>query len=92
MWADSVLRTLTLRERIAQSFILSAYSNKNIAYEERLREEVQRYGVGGVIFFQGTAARQARLINGLQAVSKVPLLVAMDAEWGLGMRLEDAIE
>ena len=36
-WADSVLRTLTLRERIAQSFILSAYSNKNIAYEERLR-------------------------------------------------------
>ena len=92
VWADSVLRTLTLRERIAQSFILSAYSNKNIAYEERLREEVQRYGVGGVIFFQGTAARQARLINGLQAVSKVPLLVAMDAEWGLGMRLEDAIE
>lgn len=91
VWADSVVRTLTLRERIAQSFVVSAYSNKDVSYENRLVQEVEEYGVGGVLFFQGTSARQAQLTNRLQAVAKVPLLVAIDAEWGLGMRLSDAL-
>lgn len=90
-WADSVLQTLTLRERIAQSFVVSAYSNKNLAYEDALVSEVRTNRVGGVIFFQGTAARQASLINRLQEAVAVPLLVSMDAEWGLGMRLSDGI-
>ncbi len=91
-WADSVMGTLTMRERIAQSIVVSAYSNKNEAYERALVQEVQRYGVGGVLFFQGTIERQAQLTNELQRVSKVPLLVTIDAEWGLGMRLIDGLE
>lgn len=90
-WADSVVRTLSLRERIAQSFVVSAYSNKDASYENRLVQEVEAYGVGGVLFFQGTTACQAQLTNRLQASTKVPLLVTIDAEWGLGMRLSDAL-
>lgn len=91
-WADSVVKTLTLRERIAQSFIVSAYSDKDARYEDGLAREVARNRVGGVLFFQGTTVRQAQITNRLQAEAKVPLLVAIDAECGLGMRLRDALE
>lgn len=90
-WADSVVKTLTLRERIAQSFVVSAYSNKSEAYEDALVQLVDEHRVGGVLFFQGTTVRQAELTNRLQSSAKVPLLVTIDAEWGLGMRLSDAL-
>ncbi|MEZ5000023.1 MAG: hypothetical protein R2727_04960 [Bacteroidales bacterium] len=48
--------------------------------------------MGGLIFFQGDAATEAGLINQYQSVSKVPLAIAMDGEWGPGMRLENIID
>ena len=41
--------------------------------------------------FQGGPVRQARLTNRLQASSPVPLLIAMDAEWGIAMRLDSTV-
>ncbi len=87
-WVDSVFSTLTPDERLAQLFMVAAYSNRDSLYEADLIKYVSDHGIGGVIFFQGGPVRQAQLNNSLQAASKVPLLVAMDAEWGLKMRLD----
>ena len=91
VWADSVFNTLTPNERIAQLIMVAGYSNRSRAYEDSLAVLVRTYKLGGVIFFQGGPVRQARLTNRLQATSAVPLLVAMDAEWGLAMRLDSTV-
>lgn len=71
--------------------MVAAYSNRDDAHEEVLLRMVREYHIGGVIFFQGSPHKQAAITNTLQSVSKVPLLVGMDAEWGLAMRLDSVI-
>ncbi|PKV76198.1 beta-glucosidase-like glycosyl hydrolase [Pontibacter ramchanderi] len=91
-WVDSVFNTLSPAERIAQLIIIEAFSNKGPKYEADVMNLVKRYKVGGVIYFQGGPVRQAVLNNRLQAASKVPLLISMDAETGVGMRLDSTVQ
>jgi len=90
-WIDSVFRSLTLEERIAQMVMVAAYSNDNKKNETEVAKFVGHYKVGGLVFFQGTPCNQARLTNYYQSLAKTPLLIAMDAEWGLAMRLDSTI-
>ena len=92
MWVDSVFATLSPDERIAQSMMIAAYSNRNKAFEDSIAKVIQKYKVGGLIFFQGGPVRQAKLTNRYQSLSRVPLLIAMDAKWGLGMRLDSTLK
>lgn len=87
-WADSVLEALTLREKIGQLFMVAAYSNKGNKHIDEIESLILEYGIGGLICMQGTPSAQAQLTNRYQALSRVPLLLSMDAEWGLGMRLD----
>ncbi|MDP1744894.1 MAG: glycoside hydrolase family 3 N-terminal domain-containing protein, partial [Bacteroidota bacterium] len=87
-WADSVFKTLTPEERIAQLFMVAAYSNKDKTHVKEIKKLVDQYKIGGLIFFQGGPLRQARLTNSYQFSAKVPLFIAIDAEWGLAMRLD----
>ncbi|MDF2438495.1 MAG: beta-lactamase [Bacteroidota bacterium] len=87
-WADSVFKTLSPDERIAQLFMVAAYSNRDKVHVKEIKTLIQTYKIGGLIFFQGGPLRQASLSNTYQSCSKVPLLMAMDAEWGLAMRLD----
>ncbi len=87
-WADSVFKSLTSDERIAQLFMVAAYSNKDKTHVKEIKKLVEQYKIGGLIFFQGGPVRQAKLTNTYQLCSKVPLFVAIDAEWGLAMRLD----
>lgn len=89
-WADSILQTLTLEEKIAQLMMLRTYSNKDESYYLGIEQTILKYKIGGLCFFQGGPVRQASLTNRYQSFSKLPLLIAMDAEWGLGMRLDSA--
>jgi beta-glucosidase-like glycosyl hydrolase len=91
-WVDSVFNSLTPDERIAQLMIVEGYSNMGKKYNKDLEMLVEKYKVGGIIFFQGGPVRQARLTNKLQAVSKVPLMLSMDAESGVGMRLDSCVD
>jgi beta-glucosidase-like glycosyl hydrolase len=91
-WVDSVFRTLTPDERIAQLIIIEAFSDRGPKYEADVMNLIQKYKVGGIIFFQGGPIRQARLTNRYQAASKVPLLISMDAETGVGMRLDSTVQ
>ncbi|MCR5889079.1 serine hydrolase [Hymenobacter sp. J193] len=90
-WVDSVMRTLTPDQRVAQLFMVAAYSNRQRIDEDSVSALIQQYGIGGLIFFQGGPVRQSRLLNRYQSQSRVPLLVAMDAEWGVGMRLDSVV-
>ncbi|TGE14117.1 glycoside hydrolase family 3 N-terminal domain-containing protein [Hymenobacter elongatus] len=90
-WVDSVFATLTPDQRLGQLFMVAAYSNKDKKHVQRIDELVKVYGIGGLMFLQGGPHRQATLANRYQAEAKVPLLMAMDAEWGLDMRLDSSM-
>lgn len=90
-WVDSVFKSMSPDERLGQLFVVAAWSNKGNEHISELTEIVKKYHIGGIIFFQGGPVRQAVMTNHLQAVSKTPLLLAMDAEWGLGMRLDSTM-
>jgi beta-N-acetylhexosaminidase len=87
-WVDSLMKSLTIREKIAQSFMVSAYSNKDQKHIDDISLLVKNEKIGGLIFFQGGPVRQAKLTNYYQSLSKVPIIVSIDGEWGLGMRLD----
>ena len=88
-WVDSVFNLLTPDERIAQLIWIDVNSGEDIQKQFTVSNLIHKYNFGGVIFFGGKAVRQAELTNHYQSLSKIPLIVAMDAEWGAGMRLED---
>lgn len=90
-WVDSVFNTLDKDERIGQLLMVAAYSNRGKAHEDSIMQLIQKYKIGGLIFFQGGPVRQANLVNKYQEISDVPLMIAMDLEWGLGMRLDSTI-
>jgi len=91
-WADSVFQTLSPDERIAQLFMVAAYSNKDKKHVNEIKKLVKEYKIGGLIFFQGGPVREARLTNEYQKISKVPLLISIDGEWGLAMRLDSTTQ
>jgi len=92
MWADSVLSRMTPEEKIGQLFMIAAYSNGNESYENGLERQIREYHVGGLIFFQGDPVRQVQLTNRYQKAARYPLLIGMDAEHGVGWRLQAAME
>ncbi|MEO6037976.1 MAG: glycoside hydrolase family 3 N-terminal domain-containing protein, partial [Saprospiraceae bacterium] len=90
-WVDSVFNGLSDDARFGQLFMLRAASDRDSAYEQQLDSVIRRYRPGGLCFFQGTPEKQASLTNRYQAASdSLPLLIGMDAEWGLGMRLRES--
>lgn len=89
-WVDSILATMTVDEKIGQFLMVQAYSNLDSVHEQEVVDLLQKYHAGSLIFMQGTPKKQALLTNKYQAVAKIPLLVALDAEWGLDMRLKNA--
>ena len=86
-WVDSMYNVLNDTERIGQLFMIAAYSGGKDYNEDKITPLVAANKVGGLIFMQGTPEAQAVQNNKYQSLSKVPLLIGMDAEWGLGMRL-----
>lgn len=90
-WVDSMMQHMSLPEKIGQLFMIPAFSRNQPGYRNELGAEIVKYHIGGVIFMKGSPQRQAGLVNYLQSVSRVPLLISMDAECGLGMRLDSAM-
>lgn len=87
-WVDSVYYSMSLKERIGQLYMVDVFSQAPKATTDRIKEWIEKYHIGGVIFSKGGPGRQAKLANEYQELSKVPLLIGMDAEWGLAMRLD----
>lgn len=90
-WVDSVFNTLTPEQKIAQLMIIRAHSNLGEKHVQEVTNLINQYNVGGLCFFQGGPVRQAMLTNQYQKMAKTPLMVCIDGEWGLGMRLDSVI-
>jgi beta-N-acetylhexosaminidase len=90
-WVDSVYNKLSRKQRVAQLFFVRAHTNLGQAYEDSVGNVIKDEQVGGLVFFQGGPVRQLDIINKYQKLAKVPLLIAMDGEWGVGMRLDSTI-
>ena len=88
IWVDSTYTALSLKEKIGQLYMIQVFSNQDQATKKSILNQIKTNYIGGVIYSNGGPIRQAQLNNELQAASKIPLLVGMDAEWGLSMRLD----
>lgn len=87
-WVDSVYQSLTLDEKIGQLLMPRGnYSGKPHDLET-LKMWVKEYKIGGIVFFASNPHTQALVTNELQSLSKTPLFIGQDLEWGLGMRLD----
>jgi beta-glucosidase-like glycosyl hydrolase/CubicO group peptidase (beta-lactamase class C family) len=87
-WVDQQYKGMTLEERIGQLFMVMVSSGEEAEATAQAKEWIRDYAIGGVVFSVGGPKRQARITNTLQENSRIPLLVALDAEWGLAMRLD----
>lgn len=87
-WVDSIMNTLTLDEKIAQLMTVAVWTQRDSNYLNELEKLVRDYKIGGLMFMKGTPHKQAVLTNRYQKQAKVPLLVSIDGEWGLSMRLD----
>ena len=85
-WIDSVYNSLTLDQKIAQLFMIRAYSKQDNADVSTITKLIKDYQIGGLCFFQGSPYKQWELAKQYQEISKTPMLIAIDGEWGLGMR------
>src|SRR6476660_7275203 len=90
-WADSVFKTLSDDEKIAQLMVIRAFSTKDTDIA-KVADLIRTYNVGSLCFFQGGPIREANATNYYQGLAKTPLLVTIDGEWGLGMRLDSVIK
>jgi beta-glucosidase-like glycosyl hydrolase/CubicO group peptidase (beta-lactamase class C family) len=87
-WANQQLARMTLEEKIAQLLIIRIHSNFDETYNAKMVADIQHFHPGAVCFFQGGPFREINLTNRIQEVSRIPILVTMDAEWGPSMRLD----
>ncbi|AMC12106.1 beta-N-acetylglucosaminidase [Lutibacter profundi] len=88
-WVDSLLNNMTVDEKIGQLLMVQAYSNKDRNHTIFIKNLIEKFHIGGLVFMQGTPEKQAQLNNIYQSISKVPLLIGITAEWGLEMRLKN---
>lgn len=88
IWVDSVYQNMSLQEKVGQLFMVDVFSNQDGKNIDKVRALIKDYFIGGIIFSKGGPQRQAKFNNEFQALSKMPLFIGMDAEWGLAMRLD----
>ena len=91
-WADSVMKRMTLDQKIGQLFMVAAYSGKDEAHFKELDQLITEQHIGGLIFFKGHPTIQAKLTNRFQEKATTPLFIAIDGEWGLSMRLDSTVK
>lgn len=87
-WVDSLYADMSLEEKIGQLFMVDIFSSKGDAAADNIKKLIDDYHIGGVIFSKGGPQQQAKMNNEFQKLSRIPLLIGMDAEWGLAMRLD----
>lgn len=87
-WVDSLYAQMTVDEKIGQLFMVMAFSEKDEAHFKAIEEQIESYHLGGIIFSLGGPVKQTKWLNAFQEKAKTPLLIGMDAEWGVAMRLD----
>lgn len=90
--AEALFSKMTLEEKIAQLLIVRVSSTGTATETQKMIEDIRTYQPGGVCFFKGSPVREALITNQMQSVSKVPMFISIDGEWGISMRLDSCVE
>ena len=90
VWVDSIYNSLSIDQKIGQLFTIWVATKQGPEKMDKVSSIIKKNHLGGLIFSLGNINDQAKYTNEFQSISKVPLLIGMDAEWGIGMRLDDA--
>ncbi|WP_447640452.1 MULTISPECIES: glycoside hydrolase family 3 N-terminal domain-containing protein [Chitinophagaceae] len=89
-WVDSVFDKLSFKKKVGQLMVMresNMQNGKPVFYDKELKKYIRKYGIGSICPFQGGAVEQSVIMNELQRRSKIPLMVCIDGETGLGMRV-----
>lgn len=89
-WVNKTYNSLSQDEKLGQLFIVALYTNKDDSHINQVRNIVINDKIGGLILMQDDAAKEINLVNEFQQKSKVPLMIGMDAEWGVYQRIATA--
>src|SRR6218665_1272518 len=89
-WVNKTYNSLSQDEKLGQLFIVAIYTNKDEAHINQIRNIVTNDKIGGLILMQDDATREINLVNEFQSRLKVPLMIGMDAEWGVFQRIAKA--
>lgn len=89
-WVDSVFKTLTTEEQLAQLIMPIVYPSQDTQDIKREEQRFSKFKWGGILYQKGLMAHQLIMNKRLQQANSIPLLIALDGEWGLYMRLKDA--
>lgn len=87
-WVEATYGKMSLDERLGQLFMVMVNSDQGMASTEKAKKLIRDHHIGGLIFSTGGPVRQAQMTNDFQSISKIPLMIGLDAEWGLAMRLD----
>lgn len=91
-WVIAQLEAMTLEEKIAQLMTIAVYPNQGVESKNKVIQQLKLYKPGGILVMQGNPAETATWINDFQQISKIPLLIAIDGEWGLSMRTDSVMK
>ena len=89
-WVDSVFKTLNTEEQLAQLIMPIVYPSQDTQAIKREEQRFSKFKWGGILYQKGLMAHQLIMNKRLQQTNSIPLLIALDGEWGLYMRLIDA--
>ncbi len=89
-WVDQKYANLSQEDKLGQLFIVALYTNKGEEHIQQVRHLVEKEHIGGLILMQDDAERHIQLVNEFQHKSPVPLMIGMDAEWGVYQRIAAA--
>ena len=89
-WVNQTYKSLSQDEKLGQLFIVALYTNKGEGFISNIRSIVEKDKIGGIILMQDDPAKEIDLVNEFQSKSKVPLMIGMDAEWGVFQRIATA--
>ncbi len=87
-WVDSVFKSLSKEEKIAQLMVIRPHSDLEQVSVNGVIDQIKKYECWRLVLFPGGPVRQANLTNLYQSLAKTPIMVTIDGEWGLGMRLD----
>jgi len=92
-FADKMLKKMSVEEKVGQLVqigINARFINQDSDFFQDLKRQVTQNKLGGIVFFGAPMYETVHLANRMQENAEIPLLIALDAETGIGMRFQDA--
>ncbi|WP_329903147.1 glycoside hydrolase family 3 N-terminal domain-containing protein [Porphyromonas pogonae] len=89
-WVNRTMQGMTLEEKVGQLIMPVVNPSDRPESIRLIRNKIAKEHWGGILFQKGYLETQKTMSDELQRTSNIPLLVSLDGEWGLNMRLKDA--